>query len=333
MHRRRSLLSLLAAALLVVPLSACAMGSGSSGVPDLRSSEAAAGSTSGPSVATDAGAAVTEDGMVDPGSAIAGTSIIRNGDLSVTVADPETAAEEVATIAEGLGGYIESQSVSAGGDGLTANASLAVRVPADQIDAAFEALAKVGDVTSQNRSSTDVTTQHVDLKARVAALEESVQRLTELMSESATTGELIEAEAALSQRQQELDGLTAQLTALEDQVDEATIWVSLSTKNVVVPGGPTTFWDGLLAGLGSISAAGAGALVVLGILLPWLVLGGVIALIVVLIVRRARRRRAARGSRGPGGAGPTAPVPAPVLDPAPHTPAAAAAPVPPAQQW
>ena len=296
MNRQRSLLTLAAAALLVVPLSACTMGAGSSGAmppgPDSLSREESTteldiANGAMDSSAADAGAGVAKEA---PSSANAGKSVIQNGDISVTVGDPEAAALEVVQITEKLGGYVESQSVSAAGAGITANATLSVRVPAAKIDEAFAALAEVGEVTSQNRSSTDVTAEHVDLKARVAALKESVKRLTELMTDSASTGELIEAEAALSQRQQELDGLTAQLKALEGQVDESSIWVTLSTKSVVVPGGPTNFWDGLLAGIGSLSAAGAGALVLLGVLLPWLVLGGIIAAIVLLIVRAARRR-------------------------------------------
>ena len=323
MNRQRSLLSLAAAALLVVPLSACSMASGSSGAmppgTDSRASGESATELDIANGAVDASAADARAGVTKEGSdnATAGKSVIQNGDISVTVSDPEAAALEVVALTEKLGGYVESQSVSAAGDGSTANATLSVRVPAEKIDEAFAALAEVGDVTSQNRSSTDVTAEHVDLKARVAALKESVKRLTELMTDSASTGELIEAEAALSQRQQELDGLTAQLKALEGQVDESAIWVTLSTKSVVVPGGPTNFWDGLLAGLGSLSAAGAGALVLLGVLLPWLVLGGIITLIVLLIVRAARRR----GRRATGDASPADPAHTQPSDPAHALPA------------
>src|SRR5690606_14409748 len=89
--------------------------------------------------------------------------------------------------------------------------------------------------------------------------------------------------------QQELDGLRAQLEALEDQVDLATLNVSL-TEHRVLPAGPVTFWDGLLTGLESLAVVGTGALVVLGVLTPWLLLGAVVAVAVVLIVRVARRR-------------------------------------------
>lgn len=221
--------------------------------------------------------------------ASAGRSIIRTGDLSIEVDDPAAAAGEVAGVAEDLGGRIESESIDRSGN--TTSAYLLVRVPSEKLDEAFEKMGEIGEVRSQSRGSSDVTTVHVDLQARVGALESSVARLTALMNDAATTSELIEAESALAQRQQELDGLKAQLASLEGQVDEATISVALYTPSALPGGGPNGFWEGLVAGFNSIIAAGAGALVIAGILLPWLVFLGVIAALTVWVVRVRRRRR------------------------------------------
>lgn len=227
-----------------------------------------------------AGAARAETG--------AGRVITRSGEIAITVADPDSASERVSEVARELDGYVESEYVAAD------SATLTVRVPAKQIDAAFTRLGEVGAVQSQSRSGADVTSEFVDLEARVAALKTSVARLTALLSEAATTSELLEAETALSARQQELDGLTAQLGWLEDQVDEATVWVTLSTEQVLPGGGPTTFWDGVLTGIGSLGAAAAGGLVLLGVALPWLVIAAAITGLVVWLVRRRRRRSSRR---------------------------------------
>ena len=130
----------------------------------------------------------------------AGQQVIHSGDATLVVDDPTAASEEVRDLAERLGGYVDSQTVSEAGEDSRARATLSIRVPADKFDAAFDALGDVGEVVNQSRSATDVTLQYVDLEARVDALQGSVDRLTELMSGAATTGELIEAEAALSQR-------------------------------------------------------------------------------------------------------------------------------------
>ena len=290
MKHPRLLLALLAA-LLLAPLSACSAmgGGGDSAAPGLDapsgfSPEDSGGAKSG-----------TADGAAQDSSkplANAERSIIRNGQIAIRVGDPAQSAERVADIAKRLGGYVESQSIQERSGDAEAGAQLQLRIPADRLDEALAKLGEVGEVASQGITASDVTAQHVDLQARVKALQTSVERLTKLMAGAASTSELLEAEAALSARQQELDGLNAQLKALEDQIAEASLSVSLIAKSAL-PGGPANFWDGLVAGWQSLGNAGAGALVLLGVLLPWLVLLGLIALVVVWIIRsRLRRRRA-----------------------------------------
>lgn len=313
MKRRSSVTLLIAAALLLAPLSACTAlpsGSGSSGA-------ASAGSPDRGRDAAGSEAAAESIAPSEPPGAK--RSVISTGDISIEVSDPESAADEASGIAKNLGGSVESMTVRRASGGAAAGADLTLRVPNERLEDAFKELEGIGEVVSQNSSAVDVTAEYVDLRARVAALEKSVQRLTGLMAGADTTADLLEAESALSQRQQELDGLRAQLQSLEGQVDEATIAVSLRTKSALPGGGPANFWEGLLAGLDSLAAAGAGALVALGILLPWLVLAGVIALAVVLIVRGGRRRRRARAASGsPDPA--AAPATAAAADTAPQYP-------------
>lgn len=294
----------LAAALLCVPLAACSANESSISEPSFRTSGMTPSVIDAQSGSVVEGAGAAADGAVgleavEAGSAgniaAAGRSIISTGGITIEVQNAESAVDEVREIAEALGGFVESQNVSVTG---SESASLSLRVPTDRFDDAFASLSGIGTVLDENRASSDVTAQHVDLQARVEALETSIARLTDLMSGAASTGELIEAESALTQRQAELDGLKAQLGSLEDQIDEATIWVSLTTESVL-PGGPSNFWEGLIAGLNSITVAGAGLLVLLGMLLPWIVIAGIIAAAIVWIVRGSRRRKrnAAAASR------------------------------------
>lgn len=271
------LLTASAAALLALTLAGCTASndSGSRAAVDRSalSYQSADGSVA-ESSAADAGGAGTQD---------AARSVLSNGSISLQVEDRTDAIEQVRAVVQQLDGRIDSQSVS-GADG--SRAELSIRVPAKKFDEAFGLLGEIGKVTDEQRSSADVTMQHVDLQARIGALEASISRLTDLMAGAATTGELIEAESALSQRQAELDSLKAQLTQLEGEIDESTIWVSLSTSSAL-PGGPSSFWEGLLAGIGSIGAFFSGAVVVLGVLLPWAAL----AAIVIVPVRALRQKK------------------------------------------
>ncbi|MFV0433716.1 MAG: DUF4349 domain-containing protein [Leucobacter sp.] len=296
-------LSLLIAALLAVaPLSACSAASGGAPAPK---GVADGGADSTADFAGDSAfseqAAVAEDAVGAEKSAESASadnrSVIRTGDISLAVSDPAKTADEVAEVAKRFKGTVESSTVTGESEDYSASANVTLRVPEDRLDEAFDALTELGEVVSESRSELDVTTEHVDLKARVAALEKSVDRLTDLMSGANSTNELLKAEKALSQRQQELDGMKAQLKSLEGQVSEATIFVDITEKTeAVLPGGgPANFWEGVVAGFNSLGTVGAGALVVIGVLLPWLVVGAVIALIVFGIVFAAnKRRRSAR---------------------------------------
>ena len=237
--------------------------------------------------------------MGDSAGASTERSVIHTGSLAIEVDSPTEAAERVSAIVSELGGSVTSKSVSNSGSNAE-SASLQVRVPADKLDEAFGRLGEVGKVLNEERSADDVTEMHVDLEARVEALQASVDRLTELMEGAATTSELLEAESALSQRQQELDGLQAQLTSLEGQVAEANIWISLNTPRVLPGGGPTNFWEALVAGFSSIGDFGKFAMIALGLLLPWLVIAAVVTLAIVIPIRRRRARRTP-GARKAGG--------------------------------
>ncbi|WP_125100264.1 DUF4349 domain-containing protein [Leucobacter chromiireducens] len=296
MMRRRSLALLAAAGLLLAPLSACAAlpggagGASDTGAPgqELLTPEALDGATLDGGAApgelsSDAAGARAE---VSPGEQ---RSITRSADLSLNVSDVDATADRVVATADAAGGRVESRSDQGAVGTLPASSTLTIRVPADRLDATLDELSALGEVTTRSVTATDVTTEHVDLTARVAALQQSIERLTKLMADASTTSELLEAESALASRQQELDGLSAQLKWLNAQVDESTIWVSLNSPSAL-PGGPTSFWDGVLAGFRSIGAAASGGLVVLGILLPWAAIAGVITAAVLLIVRAVRRR-------------------------------------------
>lgn len=217
-------------------------------------------------------------------------AIIRTGSASIRVKDPASAANEVTQIASGLGGSIENRSINQQGEGYGASADLLIKVPAKQFDAVYEKLAEVGTLTYDQRSDTDVTMQKTDLTARVAALETSVDRLFALLEKATATSDLVEIESALSERQQELDSLRAQLTMLQDQISYSRVWVHL-TSDEVIPGGPTNFWDGIVAGFNGLLTAASAGLVWLGILTPWLIVAVAAGAIVWGIARGIRKRR------------------------------------------
>lgn len=222
-------------------------------------------------------------------------SVIATGSIGIEAADPTKVADRVTEVVDGLGGAVEARNSSEFGDG-TRNTVLSVWVPAKNYDEAFDQLGDLGQVVSENRNALDVTAQQADLSARIEALEEAVSRLRTLAEGTSNVSDLITIEGELSMRNTELQSLKAQYEATAESIDHSRIVVSLSTP-VGNSAGPTTFWDGILTGLASIAAAGAGLLVLLGILVPWIALIGIVVFVIVLIRRSSKKRRAKKAAQ------------------------------------
>lgn len=212
--------------------------------------------------------------------------VITTGSASVTVDRPRTTVQQLSTWIESVGGRVDDRSESGTGD--DASASVTVRVPSSRVTATLDRLATYGRVDDVSLQNTDVTAQTVDLDARVDALQVSIDRLTAILAGATSSKDVIAAERALTDRQEQLESLQAQRKDLADQVSLSTLTVTFAQKpsaSSVEPGGFTgglrDGWNGLVSTLNAVVE-------VAGVLLPWaLVVAG------VLLVGRfvARRRR------------------------------------------
>lgn len=172
--------------------------------------------------------------------------IITSGFLNLDVDDPVAASQEVRAITQAAEGRIESESEFVGDT--SRSVSLSLRIPAANFDAVVEQVSALGDVTMKQLGRSDVTSQVLDLDARIAALQASVDRLTELFTAADTVADLIAAETALAERQSQLDGLVAQRDYLRDQVDMSSLSVTLSTETSQSSAQSVLFFGGLLIG-------------------------------------------------------------------------------------
>ncbi len=279
-----------------------------------------------------------EDSAAAPGSApaapAAGTrEVIVTGYLTMTVEDPRAASAEVARVVEAAGGWVEARSERAGTEREEPTASLTVRVPSAALSQSLTQIEALGEVTQFDQNSEDVTATVRDLDARIHAMEISVERLTAMLEQAATTQDVINAEQTLTDRQAQLESLQSQRAYLREQVAMSTLHVTLWTPADAPEVEPEGFWGGLVKSWNAMVDSAAALVHVLGILLPWAILGGLITAIVVVWRRRVRARRpqppAAPGwpaGYPVGPAGPQQPMAYAAAAPQPSPAAAPAAP-------
>lgn len=252
---------------------------------------------------------------------LAEPSFVTSGSVSMVVDDPAETAAEAARLVEAAGGHVQERVEQGGADDDAASAYLVVRIPSDEVSGTLEELKQLGDVQDTSLVSTEVTDQVEDLEARIRALEISIGRLEELLTAAGSISEIVEAEQILTERQSELEVLLSQQASLADEVAMSTFRLDIWSEGAEPEEPATGFWAGLTSGWAALVSTVNGLLQGLGALLPWLVVAGIIAWIVLVVRRALSRRRAATAPpsapSSPGGPTTSLPVAAPQQVPYP----------------
>jgi hypothetical protein len=199
--------------------------------------------------------------------------IVKTGQLSLEVTDLDKAVAQAQSAIVGLGGSVSSSNRSGSGD--YAAASVTYRVPVERWDNALDSLRKIGSKTlSEQTDTSDVSSQVIDLNARLDNLKTTESALQAIMAKAVAIPDVIAVENQLSQTQGQIEQLTAQRDHLKNQAAMSTLTVIFQLPGKTVTTQATQDWT-----LGSQVDEAAAALVRIG---QGLATMGVWALVVVL---------------------------------------------------
>ena len=154
------------------------------------------------------------------------------------------------------------------------------------------------NVVSSSRYVEDITLRYTDTEGRVKALQTEEARLLELMEQAETMSDLLEIEGRLTEVRYQLENYTSTLRLYDNQVDYATLDLTLREVAKFTPPEKQGFWEKVTSGLAdSIVDLGQGmvdfAAWVL-IELPYLVLVGLLGWLTVFLTRRSIKKRRAK---------------------------------------
>lgn len=219
-------------------------------------------------------------------------AVISKGQVSVESEDLDKARFELKKLLDTWGGSIANEESSADDEGRTDLQQLELRVPSKLFGTAMDEISKLGKLVDRSRNSEDVTTQVIDINARVRSQKLSLARIEALMARAETLSQVISIESQLSQRQAELDSLEQQQKYLADQTAESTINVYLSLPDEEATEDGDDDANGFIAGLedgwDAFRSTTSGVLQGLGAVLPF---GVVLALLGAPAALAWRRRR------------------------------------------
>lgn len=226
--------------------------------------------------------------------------LIRRVELDLVVRDTERAAREAEALAERFEGFVEESSAQRSGDLMYYTMKL--RVPEPRLGEALAVLKKGADRIDREQIGTeDVTSQYVDLTARMSTLKATEVELRALLAESRSRGrkvdEIMQVYAQLTEIRTQIEQIEGQVRAFDRLAALSTIQLRLSpteaAKPVAAPGWhPLDTVRSAFRSLVALARGGVEVAIFLGVVvLPviavlWLLLKGALALL-----RRLRRRR------------------------------------------
>lgn len=205
-----------------------------------------------------------------------------------------------------LGGYVEDQHIYNGSTYANhryRSASLTIRVPAEDVDGFAQEVSGIANVVSKEKNLEDVTLNYVATESRVTALETEQTRLLELLAQAETMSDLLEIEARLTDVRYELENYTSQLRLYDNQIDYATIYLSIEEVQEYTPVEDPTLWERIRGGfISSLKGLGENIvdlLVWIIIASPYLITIGAVLLVLILLIKRTKKTRTIKKENTP----------------------------------
>ena len=267
--------------------------SGGAGLPEAVMVTAA---PSGPGAVEVASSEKSGLGAISASPYRANRLIIKNGEMSLLVANTDRAVDQVTDIAVNSGGYVVSSRTWF--DGEFKFATLTMGVPVDQFEAVQRQLRAIAvTVLSDTASGQDVSEEYVDLQSRLTNLEATAARIREFLAQAQNVEEALQVNARLTEVENEIEQIKGRMNYLKDRAAFSTIVVNLEPQRPTPTPTPTPTPAAWLPGETVEAASGAlgNILRALGDLVIWLVVVvgpfAVPAAIVGVIVVRGRRKK------------------------------------------
>ena len=233
------------------------------------------------------------------------SSIIYTAQLTVRADNVGSAAAQAAQIAEGVGGYVSSETASVDPDHPSeATASVQLKIPVASYPTTLGQLAsRLGTQLSLQQQAQDVTQQVADVNSQVTSDEAAIAQLRALLSHAGSVGDLLSVQNQINDEEASLESMQAQQRALSHETTYATVTLTLlgpKAKPLVHrPKAPPTLAGGLGAGWHALRVTVSWTLAFLGAIAPF----AAIAAIAGYVIYRGRRWLIRRRPTAPSASG------------------------------
>jgi Domain of unknown function (DUF4349)/Collagen triple helix repeat (20 copies) len=223
-----------------------------------------------------AGAVTSSSGGIQDGAKIVKAGAL---DLVVPHGRLRTAVSRVSGVATGYGGYMANTQTKYGGDDATA--TITMRIPVANFEAAIKQLTHLDEVTvlSQSTTGADVTDQYTNVQAQMISLNAERDSFLALLSAARDVNQILMLHDRVTGVQSQIDQLQGRLNLLDHQSSLSSLAITISerpapavakaaaAKAVPPPTGLSKSWkdarNGFSDSIGWLLARSGGALIAL----------------------------------------------------------------------
>ena len=159
-----------------------------------------------------------------------GAMLVRHGTASIEVKAVDDALSRIRQTAAQFGGFVGNTALRTGKDE-ERSATLQLRVPSAQFDAAVGALSQLGKVESVSVNAEDVAEEYVDLGARLTNARRVEARLVELLAtRTGKLSDVLTIEQELARVRQEAERYEARMRWLERRASLSSLDITIHEK-------------------------------------------------------------------------------------------------------
>ena len=210
--------------------------------------------------------------------------LTKDGSVSLTVKNSEKATAFIKKEIARFGGYISSEKSDGGATNKDYNMS--IEVPSANFDSLLYTLEKYEDVVSVESRSieiNDVTSEYIDLEARMKIKKASEQKMLALLDKAKTLTETLAVEKQLTDLRAEIESDEGQFKYLNQQISFSTLDVNYYEKDKK----ESSFWKDFFGAFSNGWTLFLNLLV--GLANLWMII--VFGLVVFFLIRKFWRKR------------------------------------------
>ena len=150
--------------------------------------------------------------------------IIKTGNISFKSKNLNDTKQKIDILVKKVNGYYSSESFNK--SDYRNDYNLDIRIPSDNFDNFIKGLNSLeGNITSQNFSANDVTSEYLDFDMRLSNKTAYLEKYKDILKQARTISEILEVEDKIRVIEEEIESVKGTLKYLSDQV-------SLSTLNL-----------------------------------------------------------------------------------------------------